>query len=158
MSTPNLLLYSPFGSGDLHTKTHARKTRPFMARILSVSFDKSLLRTRQMMLEYKGYTVVSSATIQESIEHCREGKFDIFVIGHSIPSVDKQRLVDSFRHYCSAPIIALRSHAGEELDAHADYHIEPDPEALLDLIAEILRGRLKDRFRSLFKWNRAAAS
>lgn len=129
-----------------------------MARILSVSYDKSLLRTRQMLLENKGHTVVSSATIQKSIEHCREGKFDLFILGHSIPSVDKQRLVDNFRHYCSAPIIALRSHAGEELVAHADYHIEPNPEALLHLIAEILRGRLKDRLWNLFKRNHAAAS
>jgi hypothetical protein len=41
-----------------------------MARILSVSYDKSLLRTRQTMLENKGHVVVSSATIYESIAHC----------------------------------------------------------------------------------------
>jgi CheY-like chemotaxis protein len=131
------------------------------ARILSVSHDKSLLRTRHMMLENEGYAVVSSATIQESIQHCREGKFDLLILGHSIPSIDKQRLVNSFHHYCPAPVIALRSHAGEEVVAGADYHIHADPEPLLNLIAEILRGRVKARlwnWYTLLKRNRAAAS
>jgi CheY-like chemotaxis protein len=114
-----------------------------------------------MMLENEGYAVVSSATIQESIQHCREGQFDLLILGHSIPGIDKQRLVDSFRHYCPAPIIALRSHAGEEVVADADYHIQADPEPLLNLIAEILRGRLKTRlwnWYTILKRSRAAAS
>jgi CheY-like chemotaxis protein len=114
-----------------------------------------------MMLEKDGYAVVSSATIQDSIRHCREGNFDLFLLGHSIPSVDKQQLVETFRHYCSAPIISLRSHAGEGFVTGADYHMEADPEPLLKLVAEILRGRLKTRlwnWYTLLKRSRAAAS
>ena len=134
------------------------KTAIIMARILSVCYDRSLLHTRHMMLDNEGYAVVSSATIQESIQHCKEGKFDLLILGHSIPTVDKHRLVDNFRHYCPAPIIALRSHAGEEVVKGADYHIQADPEPLLNLIGEMLRGRMRDRLWNLFKRNRTAAS
>jgi CheY-like chemotaxis protein len=151
-----LFLYSP--SGFSFTAKYIDAQYPaIMARILSVSYDKSLLRTRQTMLENKGHVVVSSATIYESIAHCKQGKFDLFILGHSIPSTDKQQLVNTFRYSCPAPIIALRTHAGEELIIGADYHIEPDPEPLLNLVGEILRWRLKARVLNLFKRNRAVA-
>jgi CheY-like chemotaxis protein len=108
-----------------------------MWRILSVSYDQLLLRTRQMMLEAEGYEVYSCANMDESLRHSREYNFDLFILGHSIPSVDRQMLVDTFKRYCPAPIISLRTHPGDDVVADADYYLHPDPEPLLKLVAEI---------------------
>lgn len=109
-----------------------------MARILSVSYDNPLLRTRHMLLETQGHEVVSSLGFIESLKHCHEGNFDLFLLGHSIPHSDKLQLVKTFRKDCPAPIISLRRNAGEEPVDGADYHIEPDPEPLLELVHKIL--------------------
>jgi DNA-binding response OmpR family regulator len=108
------------------------------ARILSVSYDELLLHTRHLLLERDGYDVVSSIGFTESLEHCKRGGFDLFILGHSIPHSDKQELVETFRRVSKAPIISLRRSAGEQLVPGADYHIEPDPEPLLNLASRVL--------------------
>jgi DNA-binding response OmpR family regulator len=109
-----------------------------MARILSVSYDEPLLRTRHMLLQQAGYKTVSSLGFTESLEHCKRGGFDLFILGHSIPYSDKRQLVQAFRSICAAPIISLRRSSGEQLVDGADYHIEPDPEPLLELVQKIV--------------------
>lgn len=111
-----------------------------MARILSVSYDEPLLRTRHMLLQHSGYDTVSSLGFTESLQHCRQGSFDLFILGHSIPYSDKKQLVQTFRSICTAPIISLRRSSGEQLVDGADYHIEPDPEPLLELVQRIVGG------------------
>jgi DNA-binding response OmpR family regulator len=112
-----------------------------MARILSVSYDEPLLRTRHMLLQHSGYDTVSSLGFMASLQHCKEGKFDLFILGHSIPYSDKKQLVEEFRHACPAPIISLRRNSGEQLVDGADYHLEPDPEPLLNLVERVLSGK-----------------
>ena len=107
-------------------------------RILSVSYDELLLHTRHLLLARDGYEVVSSIGFTESLEHCKRGGFDLFILGHCIPHSDKQQLVESFRKICPAPIISLRRNAGDQLVRGAEYHIEPDPETLLNLAARVL--------------------
>jgi DNA-binding NtrC family response regulator len=108
------------------------------ARILSVSYDEPLMRTRQMLLQTQGYQVTSSQGFSESLAHCRRGGFDLFILGHSIPLRDKAQLIKSFHEVCKAPIISLRRSVGEKKPAGADYQIDPDPEDLLRLVAEIV--------------------
>jgi DNA-binding NtrC family response regulator len=76
-------------------------------RILSVSYDGVLLATREMLLEQKGYNVTSASGFTESAEHCKNGSFDLFVLGHSIPHKDKLHLIESFQNNCSALILSL---------------------------------------------------
>jgi DNA-binding response OmpR family regulator len=102
-----------------------------------------------MLLEREGYRVMSSASITNCLEHCSRGGFDLFILGHSIPNVDKQRLVEVFRRHSSAPIISLRRSGGDELVVGADYHLEPDPELLLNTIAEIFRRKRVASIRSV---------
>jgi DNA-binding response OmpR family regulator len=102
-----------------------------------------------MLLEKGGYRVISSGSIADCLEHCTRGGFDLFILGHSIPNVDKHQLVKAFRCRCPAPIIALRKNAGEEPVLGADYHLEPDPESLLNTIAEIFRRKRVATIRSV---------
>jgi len=88
--------------------------------ILSVSYDMSLLATRQMLLEQRGYTVTSALGFSQSINLCRNGGFDLFVLGHSIPATDKNELIKTFRDNCPAPILSLERHG--EGYVPCDYH------------------------------------
>jgi CheY-like chemotaxis protein len=115
-----------------------------MARILSVSYDESLLKTRQLMLEQCGYQVVSALGFTDSLKQCTEGgAFDLFVLGHSIPVHDKQALVQAFRDHGGALVVALKR-VGEDLaSTGADFQADPsDPAGMLDLISNIIQGRI----------------
>ena len=114
-----------------------------MARILSVSYDELLLRTRHALLEREGYEVVSSLGFADSLEQCKRDDFDLFILGHSIQDSDKQQLMETFRHECRAPIISLRR-LDEQPVQGADYYIEPDPPQLVKVVATVLRGLRKE--------------
>jgi DNA-binding response OmpR family regulator len=108
-----------------------------MPHILSVSYDKALLNSRQLVLESEGYQVTSALGFQAALQACNVGKFDLFVLGHSIPTVDKEALIQDFRAHCSAPVIAL-AHIYESKVQGADYQTEPEPKLLLELIQTVL--------------------
>ena len=109
--------------------------------ILSVSYNEPLLRTREMLLVREGYLVTSALGFTESAEHCRDGSFDLFILGHSIPDKDKRELISIFRRNCNAPVLALRRH-GENLPDGADEHADPhDIKGLLERVAMMLSNR-----------------
>jgi DNA-binding NtrC family response regulator len=126
----------------LADKLAARRPK---ARILSVSYDEVLMQTRQMLLQSQGYEVISSNGFDSSLQCCRDGGFDLFVLGHSVPHQEKQKMVKVFRQVCPAPIISLRRNAGEQPVDGADFDIEPDPEPLLKLIADLIKGKTAAR-------------
>ncbi len=106
-------------------------------RILSVSYDVSLLATRRMLLELAGYTVISALGFTDALECCAGPGFDLFILGHSIPTKDKQELIRAFRNNCPAPIVSLER--VDELRVESDFHASPDnPEELLKTIDRIL--------------------
>jgi DNA-binding response OmpR family regulator len=109
-------------------------------RILSVSYDLSLLATRQMMLEQKGYHVTSALGFTDALDGCKNDGFDLFILGHSIPAKDKSALIQVFRQHCKSPIVSLER-PGEER-APCDFHVSPEnPEELLKNVDSILRAR-----------------
>jgi DNA-binding response OmpR family regulator len=114
-------------------------------KILSISYQEPLLQTRHMLLEQQGYHVISALGFTEAMTHCRIGGFDLFVLGHSIPTRDKDELIRTFRENCNAPILSLRRHGEPEVDA-AEYHIFPDdPRELLNKVAEVFASESEAR-------------
>jgi DNA-binding NtrC family response regulator len=109
-------------------------------RILSVSYDVSLLATRKMLLEQRGYRVTHALGFSQAIAHCAEGKFDLFILGHSIPHDDKLQLMETFRANCPAPILSLERHGEDFVDC--EFHASPDdPERFVEVVENILAGR-----------------
>jgi DNA-binding NtrC family response regulator len=109
-------------------------------RILSVSYDASLLNTRKMLLEQRGHEVTSARGFTKSIEQCQQSHFDLFILGHSIPDTDKLSLIETFRKNCPAPILSLER-PGEDF-VPCDFHASPDdPEKFLQVVEGILSGR-----------------
>jgi len=104
--------------------------------ILSVSYDASLLATRQMLLEMAGYTVISALGFAPAREHCNGSAYDLFILGHSIPTKDKEELIRVFREHCSAPVLSLERWG--EMRVESEFHASPDdPEKLLKTVRQI---------------------
>jgi DNA-binding response OmpR family regulator len=78
-------------------------------RILSISYDRSLLWTRQLLLEQLGYEVVSAEGFAQAWDAAKDGKmlFDLIILGHSIPPKDRAAIVQHMRNSCDCPILAL---------------------------------------------------
>ena len=109
--------------------------------ILSISYEQSLLLTREMLLSDAGFQVTPAKTLRDALECCRKSKFDLIIVGHSIPKNDKQEVVKQIRQLSSAPVLSIRRH-GEEPLPEATYSIASiaGPEALLEAVKEALRG------------------
>jgi len=120
-----------------------------MARILSVSYDETLLRTRELLLESAGHSVVSAFGHHEALESCTTGEFELVIIGHSIPKKDKLDVIERFRKTNpDATVIAL-IRGGEGRLLEVDHYVSPgDPEDLLRSIAWIVNPRRERRTAS----------
>ena len=108
-------------------------------RILSISYDGSLLWTRQLMLQQMGYQVISAEGFVAALEACETPNlnFDLAILGHSIPLKDKERIISYFRQRYDSPILALlRPHEGAM--ENADRSIDPEPEKLIAAVRELL--------------------
>jgi CheY-like chemotaxis protein len=61
--------------------------------MLSISYDQTLLVTRQLILEQQGYEVVSAFGFAEAMQICStRHDFDLVLMGHSMPQKDKMAL------------------------------------------------------------------
>ena len=108
-------------------------------RILSISYDLTLLRTREMMLSQAGYEAVSAEGFTAALEHC-SGTFDLIILGHSIPQKDKRVIVAELHDRgCDAPLLSLLR-TGEQPIPEATVGVDPsNPQQLLDAVDSILR-------------------
>lgn len=118
-----------------------------MARIVSVSYDETLLRTRQLLLEREGHEVTSALGYHDAMLVCASPA-DLFIIGHSIPKNDKQDLIACCRKANpSAKVVAL-TRANEDRLKEVDAYISPgDPEELMRAIDLILNPASERRLR-----------
>jgi CheY-like chemotaxis protein len=108
--------------------------------ILSISYDESLLVTRQMILETAGFDVSSALGFAEALELCRKDpNFDLVLMGHSIPRKDKSALIAALRPACKAPVLSVRRHGDPPLpEANCSVDSFDGPQVLLDAVHSAL--------------------
>jgi DNA-binding NtrC family response regulator len=111
-----------------------------MARILNISYDASLLRTREELLKREGLEVVSVVGFSAALEATRKCQYDLAIIGHSIPRDDKRKLAHEMK-ICDGHIriLSLRRHDTGPIP-EADFSLEASegPAALIDMVKRIL--------------------
>lgn len=110
--------------------------------ILSISYDESLLRTREWLLRASGFTVTSALGFTEAAAHCRNSTFDLVIIGHSIPRHDRIALIEQVRRHNHTRILSLRRQ-GEEPIPGTGHWVESSegPDALLAAVKDALQGK-----------------
>lgn len=109
-----------------------------MPRILSISYNEALLQTRALLLSREGFEIESAVGFSAAIHACGKGKFDLVILGHSIPSEDKSAIVKQLRAVCATPILALRR-PNDPPVKNAEYNLDSgDPHQFLSYIKEII--------------------
>jgi|SRR5579864_6819773 len=110
-------------------------------KILAVSYDEALLRTRKMILEREGFAVSSARDLAEAARACAgKSTFDLILLGHSIPRREKEEILSEVRRLCpSARVLSIRAH-GEAQVAQVDYSVSSHdgPEALISAVKQVL--------------------
>lgn len=109
-------------------------------RILSVSYDRSLLWTRQLLLEQLGFDVLSAEGFSQAWEAAENPRnhFDLIILGHSIPPADKKAIVNHMRDSSRCPILALLR-PYETPVPEAEISIDAgDPHAFLNAVRKML--------------------
>jgi DNA-binding response OmpR family regulator len=108
-------------------------------RILSVSYDEALLATRRMLLEKAGFEVVPALGFTDALVHCEMEKFDLIIIGHTVPRSDTEALVANIKLKRCGPVLSLRRHEHQPVPG-ADWSVDSGegPEVLLKTVKEIL--------------------
>jgi DNA-binding NtrC family response regulator len=111
-------------------------------RILSVSFDPSLARTRDMLFSASGFQVATYTDADSAVQACRRQSFDLIVIGHSIPLTERRDLLSQIHGICDAPVLSLFRH-GEPSLPGADYAFDASqsPAQLVEIVTRILSDR-----------------
>jgi DNA-binding response OmpR family regulator len=90
-----------------------------------------------MMLSREGFDVESAVGFSAAVEACKQGQFDLVIMGHSIPPADKAAIVTQLRAMCDTPILALHRPNEEPLKS-AEYNLDSgDPQSFLSYIKEI---------------------
>ena len=114
--------------------------KPARARILSITHDPSLARTRELLFSNSGFDVSSFLDTAAAIEKCRREAFDLVIVGHSIPLSERKTLVKALREAGAASILAL-TRLGDAPLPEADYWFDPSesPALLLETVRRILR-------------------
>src|ERR1700756_2402762 len=108
-------------------------------RVLSISYDLSLLWTRQLLLEQLGYEVLSAEGFAQAwaAAEDKNNHFDLIILGHSIPPNDKKAIVQHMRDSCSCPILALlRPYESPVVDAAVSIDAG-DPNAFLEAVRQM---------------------
>src|ERR1051326_4180361 len=95
-----------------------------VGRIISISYDETLLRTRQLVLEQGAYTVISALGLNDALARCSEPA-DLIVIGHSIPRDDKLDIIHRFRAANPRGLTVVLTRAGEERLKEVDTYLNP---------------------------------
>ena len=109
-----------------------------MPRILSISYDKALLQTRELILSREGFEVESAVGFSAARHACEKGKFDLVIMGHSIPPEDKAAIIEQLRAGCDTPVLALHRPNESPLKT-AEYNLDSwDPQRFLSYIKEIM--------------------
>ncbi len=109
-----------------------------MALVLCTGRDKRLGAVRQAALVQAGHTVVSAFDEPTLVSACKEHRFDVAVIGHSIPRRERNRVFLLIRqHAPSAKVLELYTERiGKVLEA-ADAWLVVDNDAPHDLAEHV---------------------
>ena len=118
----------------LAEKLAARQRKP---RILAIANDEDALQAWRLLLEGRGYEVVSSGAAA-GLEQCKEGSFDILILGRSVSEIEKRTLIDAVRLFCPVPVISIPAAHDAPPSGEPNFYSEPNPQQALQRIADLV--------------------
>jgi len=115
---------------------HIPAVVPLPATVLSLSFNREKLRSRQAALEAGGFRVVSVGTAGQAWFEIDMGQCEIFLTCSKIPTDIIQDLVTVFRRRCRFGTIIMVGAGSEDQFADVDIMIpqSDDPQGIVEAL------------------------
>jgi len=114
-----------------------------MALVLCTGVDFALVKTRQLILQQAGHTVVTAMDEPAVVSACQQHKFDVAVIGQTVSSQTKRQVNSLVRQHCpTAKVLELyRFSLGKVLeDADGWLEVPMDiPQELAERVSTLAR-------------------
>jgi CheY-like chemotaxis protein len=107
--------------------------------ILSVGFDPDLSGPRNVVLQSEGHVVISASSLNEAVSLFRGGDFDLVVLCHSMPEIDRNRFTCLIRASGSRTPVVSVSGKSCHCDPFADATLEDGPNKFLAGIQDVMR-------------------
>jgi hypothetical protein len=121
-------MYNQARRGDAH----------FMALVLSIGSDPSLMLTRKLLLEQGGHTVVGVMDEKALAAACELQTFDVAVLSHALSTKMKQHVVSLIRGHCpEVKVLELYSITSGRALKDADLWIEVPGDGPTKLVAGV---------------------
>lgn len=106
-------------------------------RVICVSWEENLSITRQALLTHMGVRVVSAVGWEEGLDSCG-ALAQLMILGHSVPTDFKRRLIQCFREHSSAPILSL-VRPGQEKLPEATFGVDSTrPDEFIEIVRNLL--------------------
>lgn len=106
--------------------------------LLSIGADPSVLATRSDVLKRAGYLVSTASSETSARTILEQSDFDMVLICHSLPAVDRQKVIGVARSAAKSPKIVAIHRGEKEAAADGAVHSLDGPDKLLQCIAEVL--------------------
>ena len=114
-------------------------------KILSVSDNDALRVTRHMMLQNRGYDVISVANIREMRNALKSGDFDLVILGVAVDGKLKREMAAATRKLCDRAQILELCRISPEVP-EAEHHLfSAEPEEVDHTVRKILLGQKVER-------------
>ncbi len=112
-------------------------------RVLCISYDPTLSRMRELILEQAGYTVHSVVGNKAGMLAAETYSFDIFIVGNAAERKVRQEMTSWLKgHFPSTPVIALKRSEYESPIEDADCATATvDPAAWLNTVNDCITPR-----------------
>src|SRR5207247_1157926 len=102
-----------------------RESRINMPRVLCTGAEPALMRTRQLLLENAGHTVVAAMDEESLIAACEQNAFEVVLIGQMLSVPSKMRILVLVRQHCpSARVLELYTRTTGRILKDADSWLE----------------------------------
>ena len=109
-----------------------------MALVLCTGVNPALVRTRQMLLEQAGHTVVPAMDEPTLLGACQNNQFDVAVIGQTVSPKSKRRVLHLVRQYCpSSKVLELYTSITGRILEEADSWLEVPADVPEELVQRV---------------------
>jgi hypothetical protein len=109
-----------------------------MSLILCTGIEPELLKTRKLILEQAGHTVIPTTDQRELTAACEKYCFDVAVIGQTIAAPMRKVIAELIRKHCpSAKILELYPPYEGRVVEDADSSLEVPADIPLDLVERV---------------------
>ena len=105
-----------------------------MATVLHIGPSLELMKTRKLLLERAGHTVLSATHVRDVTDACSSRRIDVAVICQTVIPAEKQHALEVVREHCpDAKILSLYTRGSGKSLSGADAWMEVPPETPSEL-------------------------